>query len=55
MHVLFALVIYGYGHFGSPVAVRIGVYEKPSQCKTQGNAFIEAERKWYFKCIPVNG
>ena len=62
MHVLFALifVVMPFGDAAyNQAPVRVGAYEKLSQCKAQGRGLVDAMkahevRGAYFYCVPVN-
>jgi hypothetical protein len=51
MKIVFSLIWFIYYGSGSG-AVKVGEYEKYSQCVQQGRA-IAASNDW-FKCVPVN-
>jgi hypothetical protein len=56
MHILFALIIFGYMGSSAAYVTRIGVYEKPAQCEQQGRALIGPSGSFaYYRCVPVNG
>jgi hypothetical protein len=52
MKVVFALIwVLNNGHY---IPVKVGEYEKYSQCEAQGKALTAGSYTSYYKCVPVN-
>lgn len=56
MHILFALVVYGYLQTSSAHVTHMGVYENFSECQRQGAELVGPTGPFtHFRCIAVNG